>query len=77
MPSITVNEAIELSKTLNSRVSDLQSLRDKCSVKSRIFRSDNERTEKDPLYNPVDVDKKMVEMKNKSPSEHQDPRGTS
>lgn len=64
MYELTVNEAIELSKTLNSRIGDLESLRNKTSVQSIMFRGDNERTEKNPLYNPVDVDSKMVNMKN-------------
>lgn len=60
---LTVNAAIELVNTLRGRVSDLQTLRNQNAVRERLFRNE-ERTEKEPLYNPVDVDKKIVEIKN-------------
>ena len=60
---MTVNSAIELVNTLRGRISELTSLRDRCSVVDTYYDGDNKQT-KEPLYDPVDVDTKIVLIKN-------------
>ena len=59
---ITINKLLSMQKIIRERLNELKTLRSEVSTKERIFFGGDERKEKEPNYNVIEVDKKIVQL---------------
>lgn len=62
MASMTINEAMVLSKALRGRLAELSQLRSECAIKTTYYGEKDKVVE--PQYDVKKVDKKCVEIEN-------------
>lgn len=65
MPTkLTLNETISFLNQLDKRIGELVKLRELNAVQERFYISDNREKVKEPQYNVVELDKRIVELQN-------------
>jgi len=59
---MTVNRILSMQKIIRERLNELKSLRSEVSTRERIFFGGDERKEKEPNYDVIKVDRKIVKL---------------
>ena len=59
---ISINKLLSMQKIMRERLNELKSLRSECSTKERTFFGNEDKKEKEPLYDVIKVDEKMTQI---------------